>query len=279
MRRTTSESSDPRGLLPLTPVEFHILLSLSDDPRHGYAILQEIERRSDGRLSPHAGTLYRALARLVEDRLLEEPEHGVAFLLIELSEVLDEDGDPAAAKGELLRGGTIVDATLIAASPSTKNETQKRDPAALLPGTLDLLILKAVSLGKLHGYGVLLHRPAPKLQDFGRVRQALAAEAAGQRVRLQQGFSAHGRPPVNASSASGTPSATRRRTSAMILGLVEMSRALRAVSTCTLAVRSLSRVLSEADTFFGGIRAICEMTFSTSLTWMIFLRLLAACRR
>jgi len=33
-----------------------------------------------------------------------------------------------AAKGELLRGGTIVDATLIAASPSTKNEARKRDP-------------------------------------------------------------------------------------------------------------------------------------------------------
>ena len=30
------------------------------------------------------------------------------------------------------------------------------DSAELLPGTLDLLILKAVSLGKLHGYGVLL---------------------------------------------------------------------------------------------------------------------------
>lgn len=30
------------------------------------------------------------------------------------------------------------------------------DSAGLLPGTLDLLILKAVSLGKLHGYGVLL---------------------------------------------------------------------------------------------------------------------------
>src|SRR5215204_6684405 len=30
------------------------------------------------------------------------------------------------------------------------------DHAGLLPGTLDLLILKAVSLGKLHGYGVLL---------------------------------------------------------------------------------------------------------------------------
>jgi transposase, IS5 family len=33
-----------------------------------------------------------------------------------------------AEKGELLRGGTIVDATLIAASPSTKNAAQKRDP-------------------------------------------------------------------------------------------------------------------------------------------------------
>lgn len=30
------------------------------------------------------------------------------------------------------------------------------DPAGVLPGTLDLLILKAVSLGRLHGYGVLL---------------------------------------------------------------------------------------------------------------------------
>ena len=30
------------------------------------------------------------------------------------------------------------------------------DPAGILPGTLDLLILKAVSLGQLHGYGVLL---------------------------------------------------------------------------------------------------------------------------
>ena len=45
------------------------------------------------------------------------------------------DGGPFAAvsklleaRGALLRGGTIVDATLIAASPSTKNGSQKRDP-------------------------------------------------------------------------------------------------------------------------------------------------------
>jgi len=33
-----------------------------------------------------------------------------------------------AAQGELLRGGTIMDATPIAASPSTKNKERKRDP-------------------------------------------------------------------------------------------------------------------------------------------------------
>ena len=37
-------------------------------------------------------------------------------------------GEHLEAKGEMLRGGTIVDATLIAASPSTKNKQQKRDP-------------------------------------------------------------------------------------------------------------------------------------------------------
>ncbi len=37
-------------------------------------------------------------------------------------------GEHLEARGALLRGATIVDATLIAASPSTKNEAQKRDP-------------------------------------------------------------------------------------------------------------------------------------------------------
>lgn len=59
---------------PPTPVVFEILLSLVDGEKHGYAILQEIGRRTDGRLTPHAGTLYRALSRLVDDGLLVETE-------------------------------------------------------------------------------------------------------------------------------------------------------------------------------------------------------------
>src|SRR5687767_15757040 len=62
----------PESLLPLTPVAFEILMALADGERHGYSILQEVERRSAGALSLHAGTLYRALARLLESELIEE---------------------------------------------------------------------------------------------------------------------------------------------------------------------------------------------------------------
>jgi DNA-binding PadR family transcriptional regulator len=67
---------DPGAFLPLTPVAFEILLSLTAGERHGYAIMQEVEERTDGRMSLHAGTLYRALARLVESDLLEELPEG-----------------------------------------------------------------------------------------------------------------------------------------------------------------------------------------------------------
>ena len=48
----------------LRRVELHILLSVVDRPRHGYAILQEAEERTDGRPGVEFPTLYRALRRL-----------------------------------------------------------------------------------------------------------------------------------------------------------------------------------------------------------------------
>jgi DNA-binding PadR family transcriptional regulator len=62
----------PESFLPLTPVAFEILLALADGERHGYSILQEVETRSDGAVALHAGTLYRALARLLESDLIDE---------------------------------------------------------------------------------------------------------------------------------------------------------------------------------------------------------------
>ena len=61
-----------RTFLPLTPVAFEILLALADGEQHGYSIMREVERRSAGAVTLHPGTLYRALARLLESGLIEE---------------------------------------------------------------------------------------------------------------------------------------------------------------------------------------------------------------
>lgn len=60
--------------LPLTPVAFEILLALAEGEHHGYAIMRDVEERTGGAMSLHPGTLYRALARLVDEGLLAELE-------------------------------------------------------------------------------------------------------------------------------------------------------------------------------------------------------------
>jgi DNA-binding PadR family transcriptional regulator len=59
-------------LLPLPPATFHILLALAGEDRHGYAIIQDVEARTSGELRLSAGTLYRSLARMVEQGLIVE---------------------------------------------------------------------------------------------------------------------------------------------------------------------------------------------------------------
>jgi DNA-binding PadR family transcriptional regulator len=60
--------------LPLTPVSFEILLTLAGGEQHGYAVMLDVERRTAGAISLHAGSLYRALNRLLESGLIEELE-------------------------------------------------------------------------------------------------------------------------------------------------------------------------------------------------------------
>lgn len=59
---------------PLTPVVFGILLALADGPRHGYRIMQEVNRRSDDRVGLGPGTLYGAIQRMEDAGLLEKAE-------------------------------------------------------------------------------------------------------------------------------------------------------------------------------------------------------------
>ena len=56
---------------PISEPVLLILLSLAMQPRHGYAILQDTERMSDGRVRLSTGTLYGALRRLLEDKWIE----------------------------------------------------------------------------------------------------------------------------------------------------------------------------------------------------------------
>lgn len=66
-------SSDARVAkhLPLKPIDFHILLVLTDGDLHGYGIVKEIEVRSDGRIRLEPGNLYRYIRRLVDEDLVE----------------------------------------------------------------------------------------------------------------------------------------------------------------------------------------------------------------
>jgi DNA-binding PadR family transcriptional regulator len=57
---------------PLAPAVLHILLALAGEARHGYAIMREVERESQGRHRLGPGTLYDNLQRLLAQGLVEE---------------------------------------------------------------------------------------------------------------------------------------------------------------------------------------------------------------
>lgn len=58
--------------LPLTPRVFHLLLSLVDGEQHGYAMMKDVEARSDGQVTIGPGTLYEAIHRLSHGGLIAE---------------------------------------------------------------------------------------------------------------------------------------------------------------------------------------------------------------
>ena len=70
----TKNAEDVQAFLPLRPVQFHILLSLSDGDRHGYGIIRDTTERSGGEVRLEMGTLYRALHRMLGTGLVAESD-------------------------------------------------------------------------------------------------------------------------------------------------------------------------------------------------------------
>jgi DNA-binding PadR family transcriptional regulator len=75
-----SRTPDPESFLPLNRDTFHILVSLADRDRHGYAVMQDVLERTDGKLRFSPSSLYASIRRLLDQDLIEE---------------LDERPDPA----------------------------------------------------------------------------------------------------------------------------------------------------------------------------------------
>ncbi len=73
------EAPDPQSFLPLTNLAFHTLVALAEEDRHGYAIIKDIEGRTDRQLSVRSGALYTAIQRLLEVGLVDNasiPDRG-----------------------------------------------------------------------------------------------------------------------------------------------------------------------------------------------------------
>ncbi|HCM74997.1 MAG TPA: PadR family transcriptional regulator [Cytophagales bacterium] len=62
---------------PLTPAVFHILLALSKEEKHGYGIMKQVEKDSQGKVSMGAGTLYGSLKRMLDSGLVKESDKKV----------------------------------------------------------------------------------------------------------------------------------------------------------------------------------------------------------
>ena len=70
----TEAAQEPESFFPLTPAVFHILLALADGEKHGYAIMQEVEDMTKGKVQMGPGTLYGSIKRMLAAGLIEESD-------------------------------------------------------------------------------------------------------------------------------------------------------------------------------------------------------------
>jgi DNA-binding PadR family transcriptional regulator len=58
--------------LPLNHADFHIMLALGDEERHGYAIMLHVEELTEGETTMGPGTLYTSIKRMLASGMIEE---------------------------------------------------------------------------------------------------------------------------------------------------------------------------------------------------------------
>lgn len=73
----TEPAGDPERHLPLKAVHHLLLLLLAEEPTYGVDLLERMEERSEGRVRLNAGSLYRTIAHLSDEGLIEPAEEVV----------------------------------------------------------------------------------------------------------------------------------------------------------------------------------------------------------
>ncbi len=68
------DANTPGSYLPLTPAVFQVCLALADGEKHGYGIMRDVLRRTEGEVRMGPGTLYGTLKRMLADGLVAEAE-------------------------------------------------------------------------------------------------------------------------------------------------------------------------------------------------------------
>src|SRR5713101_7114068 len=71
-------TEDLSPFLPLSPATLHILLALAGEDRHGYGIMQEVARQSEGQYKLGPGTLYDNLEKLMNRAIVDEVQRRLA---------------------------------------------------------------------------------------------------------------------------------------------------------------------------------------------------------
>jgi DNA-binding PadR family transcriptional regulator len=69
-----ADDREPSSFQPLPTAALYILLALTEGEKHGYALLGDMERLSDGAVKVGAGTLYGSIKRMLADGLIQESE-------------------------------------------------------------------------------------------------------------------------------------------------------------------------------------------------------------
>ncbi|HEY7818227.1 MAG TPA: helix-turn-helix transcriptional regulator [Vicinamibacteria bacterium] len=87
--------TNPRGAKPLTSSSFYVLLALKDGPKHGLGIAAEIEERTSGEVRLGPGTLYNAIKKMLQQKLIAD----------ERSRPEPEDDDPRRRYYRITRTG------------------------------------------------------------------------------------------------------------------------------------------------------------------------------